>query len=162
MTSQLDTVTDNGDDLTLQLLVGPEIAGVDMHPIEDYLWMGSFPTMPDLPSHIDVVVSLSHRQRSHKVPYLHFPFDDGVRIPNKDSLYAIAHMIDGLRKAKKTVLVHCDAGLNRSGLITALSLIVAGWRPDMAIHQVRQRRLSTCLYNQEFCEWLLAQSPSTD
>jgi hypothetical protein len=54
-------------------------------------------------------------------------------------------------------LVHCEAGLNRSGLIVALSLI-RGWGMDAqaAIDLIRQRRGQYALCNHEFTAWLVA------
>lgn len=51
-------------------------------------------------------------------------------------------------------LVHCQAGLNRSGLITARALMLwRGYSAAEAINVVR-RRSPVCLCNQTFTNWL--------
>lgn len=53
------------------------------------------------------------------------------------------------------VLVRCQAGLNRSGLVTALILIRAGLAPAQAIGLVRDRRSAVALCNDDFVRWLV-------
>ena len=53
------------------------------------------------------------------------------------------------------VLVRCQAGLNRSGLVMALILIKAGATPEAAISQIRTHRGPDALFNQNFADWLL-------
>lgn len=56
------------------------------------------------------------------------------------------------------VLVRCQAGVNRSGLVTALVLVMAGLSPAQAITLIRARRSSYALCNTEFVAWLLNHS----
>ena len=53
------------------------------------------------------------------------------------------------------VLIRCQAGLNRSGLITALVLMLAGWTPQAAISQMRRERAEVALVNDDFVDWLV-------
>lgn len=53
------------------------------------------------------------------------------------------------------VLVRCQAGINRSGLVTALVLIQAGLSPAQAIALIRLRRGPGALLNDSFVGWLL-------
>jgi protein-tyrosine phosphatase len=53
------------------------------------------------------------------------------------------------------VLVRCQAGLNRSGLVMALILIKDGFTPYQAIDLIRQRRTDIALFNENFVNWLL-------
>lgn len=53
------------------------------------------------------------------------------------------------------VLIRCQAGCNRSGLVMALVLIQAGFSASEAIMQIRDRRGEAALFNQHFVEWLL-------
>lgn len=55
----------------------------------------------------------------------------------------------------KRVLIRCQAGLNRSGLITALVLIMAGYAAEEAIAIIRQNRSPYALCNEDFEKWLL-------
>ena len=57
-------------------------------------------------------------------------------------------------KAGKQVLVRCQAGLNRSGLVMALVLIREGYTADDAIALIRKRRGSSALCNHRFEAWL--------
>ena len=52
------------------------------------------------------------------------------------------------------VLVRCQAGLNRSGLVTALILIKEGHTPQSAIDLIRVKRDRDALCNADFAEWL--------
>ena len=56
------------------------------------------------------------------------------------------------------VLIRCQAGLNRSGLVMALILIKAGATPEEAINQIRAHRGPDALFNQNFADWLLEES----
>jgi hypothetical protein len=52
------------------------------------------------------------------------------------------------------VLIRCQAGLNRAGLVVALVLMLDGHTADEAIALVRQRRSQHALCNQSFVSWL--------
>jgi hypothetical protein len=54
------------------------------------------------------------------------------------------------------VLIRCQAGWNRSGLITALVLIKNGMDPAEAIDLIRERRSPNALCNRSFASWLVA------
>jgi len=62
------------------------------------------------------------------------------------------------RRGRKT-LVRCQAGWNRSGLVTALVLIRDGMPADEAIDLIRRRRSASALCNPSFERFLLAQDP---
>lgn len=53
------------------------------------------------------------------------------------------------------VLIRCQAGLNRSGLVTALVLIKDGYKPQDAIELIRSKRHPEALFNDSFEKWLL-------
>ena len=59
----------------------------------------------------------------------------------------------------KRVLVRCQAGWNRSGLITALVLLLDGKTPDDAIALLRERRSPNALCNRDFVRWLHENGP---
>ena len=58
------------------------------------------------------------------------------------------------------VLVRCQAGLNRSGLVLALILIKDGLRPQEAINRIRDNRGPDALFNDNFHAWLLKEGES--
>lgn len=72
----------------------------------------------------------------------------------KTAKFAHAEWRDG----KKT-LIRCQAGLNRSSLITALVLIREGYTPARAIELIRERRNPECLFNEDFEKFLLTFNP---
>jgi protein-tyrosine phosphatase len=55
------------------------------------------------------------------------------------------------------VLVRCQAGLNRSGLVLALILIRDGLEPAEAINRIRESRGPDALFNENFHAWLLKE-----
>jgi protein-tyrosine phosphatase len=55
------------------------------------------------------------------------------------------------------VLVHCQAGLNRSSLVVARALMLNGMASGEAIELVRKKRSPACLSNPSFERWLRAQ-----
>lgn len=55
------------------------------------------------------------------------------------------------------VLVHCQAGLNRSCLVAAEAMILAGRGPREAISQIRERHDPQALFNPAFVAWLMAK-----
>ena len=58
------------------------------------------------------------------------------------------------------VLVRCQAGLNRSGLVLALILIKDGLTPTQAISRIRDNRGEDALFNRDFHNWLLTEGES--
>jgi protein-tyrosine phosphatase len=52
------------------------------------------------------------------------------------------------------VLVHCQAGLNRSSLIVARVLMLNGLTAKGAIQRIRLKRSPACLCNKSFEKWL--------
>ena len=59
-------------------------------------------------------------------------------------------------KAGKTVLIRCEGGWNRSGLVTAMLLIRHGVPAADAVQELRQARSANVLNNRAFENWLLA------
>jgi hypothetical protein len=60
----------------------------------------------------------------------------------------------------KRVLIRCQAGLNRSGLVTALVLMRTGYTAIEAITIIRETRSEYALFNNEFVEFLLKTDPT--
>ncbi|MBW3601427.1 MAG: dual specificity protein phosphatase family protein [Actinobacteria bacterium] len=80
--------------------------------------------------------------------YVHWPIDDGPP-PDRAVLTALADLVDDLRRADKKVLIHCAAGINRSALLAAATLMRSGIPAGEAIATVRKRRPGS-LNNPEF------------
>jgi hypothetical protein len=58
-------------------------------------------------------------------------------------------------KSGKRVLIRCQAGLNRSGIVMALVLVREGYSPEEAITVMREKRSRAVLCNQHFVDYLL-------
>ena len=65
---------------------------------------------------------------------------------------AACEALDGSRR----VLVRCYHGYNRSGLVVAHALVLAGHTTDDAIELIRARRSPWALHNELFVEYLRA------
>ena len=63
-------------------------------------------------------------------------------------------------KSGDRVLVRCQAGLNRSGLVLALILIKDGLTPQEAIDRIRDNRGPDALFNDSFHAWLISEGES--
>jgi len=127
--------------------------------IVDGLAQGSFPSYTlDMDVPWNLIISLSRQPRKHNVPYIHFPFDDGYVLPDTYVLDDLATMAAKRVKAGMKVLVHCDAGLNRSGLVTGLALVKLGYKPDDALFLMRKKRCAEVLHNTVFRKHLLEQA----
>jgi hypothetical protein len=59
----------------------------------------------------------------------------------------------------KRVLIRCQAGLNRSGLVMGLVLIRAGYSAEEALHLMRSGRSEWCVCNKSFERYLLNVDP---
>jgi len=55
------------------------------------------------------------------------------------------------------VLVRCQAGLNRSGLVTTLIMMSTGLDAETAIEQIRKNRADIALFNNNYVEWLKSE-----
>ncbi|HVT64344.1 MAG TPA: hypothetical protein VHD81_04260 [Mycobacteriales bacterium] len=89
-------------------------------------------------------------------------YDAGIDVVDLDRVRAAANWAFDRWQRGDRVLIRCQAGLNRSGLVMALVLIRAGFEPSRAIQRIRARRSRYALCNDEFADWLLAGRPSQD
>lgn len=81
---------------------------------------------------------------------------DAAFIPDEALLNRLADTVVRFLGEGKT-LVHCQAGLNRSGLVAGLALVKMGQPPAEAIALLRAARHDQVLCNQTFASWLLRQ-----
>ena len=109
----------------------------------------------------DVVVTLyaDAQPAPWGVKEFRFGFPDGP-INNDDALEAIelARHAHRAWTAGRTVLIRCQAGVNRSGLVSALVLMLEGYLPHEAIALLRERRSQVVLSNGHFEDWLLTEA----
>lgn len=130
--------------------------------ITDNLYQGGCENGLVLPRHIKHLVSLYpweeydvHHALQSKVSVRLYDSLDG---PDREQMVALANWINVCRKTGP-VLVHCQAGLNRSGLLAGLALVLDGVLPVYAIEMLRETRSPAVLCNPVFEEWLLNFKP---
>lgn len=126
-------------------------------PITDNLWTGGCQTGLRLPEEVTHLVSL-YRWEEYDVWHdldstLTVKMYDSLDGPNTTQVIAIADWVNECRKTGIT-LVHCQAGLNRSGMVAAVALIRDGMGVDEAIDLLRSKRSPAVLCNGAFVEWL--------
>lgn len=82
-------------------------------------------------------------------------YDHDMQDFNTDELHDLVVAAHWDWKKGKRVLVRCQAGINRSGLVMALMLIREGYSPEDAIDLMRHKRGEAVLANQHFERWLM-------
>lgn len=120
------------------------------------LWQGGCTNGLILPKHINHLVSL-YPWESYTVQH---ELDSSLVVRMYDSeeqafeqVSAIAAWVNVSRESGP-VLVHCQAGLNRSSLVVAKALMLGGKTADEAISLIRTSRSPACLCNPAFEKWL--------
>ena len=84
--------------------------------------------------------------------------DGGLDLTTIRSVVSTAIWVHERWKAGSKVLVRCQAGLNRSGLVTALVLMLEGHTALEAIELLRTRRSPWVLCNNDFVQWLIEEA----
>lgn len=82
-------------------------------------------------------------------------YDATIDLIDMDELFATVDFAYAEWKRGKRVLIRCQAGLNRSSLVTALVLMQDGLSARDAIDLIRAKRSRHCLFNKDFERWLL-------
>lgn len=126
--------------------------------IEGNLWMGGCPVR-SAPEKFKYIVSLYPWELYTLAEFqvrTEARLQDILTIPDEEQLYTLARCVNAYKRQGVT-LVHCQAGLNRSGLISALALIEEGMKAVDAISLLRAKRSPAVLCNQVFEEWLLTR-----
>ena len=124
--------------------------------IDGNLWMGGCIGGARLPDDFGFVLSLYPWEQYELGPdteRIEVRLYDSADVPDVDLLDQLAKRVNFESAARKT-LVHCQAGLNRSGLITALALTQTGHTPAEAVGLLRQQRSPLVLCNHAFEAWL--------
>ena len=86
-------------------------------------------------------------------------WDSDINKMNVEELFDIVRLAHADWKRGKRVLIRCQAGWNRSGLITALVLIREGMGAREAIDLIREKRSEWALCNKSFEKFLIEQDP---
>lgn len=138
------------------------------HEITSGLWMGGHIWVDGagkarpavVTDQFDVVVSL-HDEPGHgpsagvEHQVLAIP-DAPLTSAQIDAVGRMAGLVTTAVRDRRSVLVRCHAGYNRSGLVVAQALINAGHEPAAAIELIRRRRSPWALHNLTFEDYLLA------
>ena len=161
-------------------LFAPRWHSDDQYPTEPYaeilpgLYMGGtaddqtvdYPQqLPDLsdPKIFDAVVTLYSwaQPMGWGVEEMRYGFADAsVEHFDTERLLRVSKWAFDRWNAGEQVLIRCQAGLNRSGLVTALTMMHAGYEPADAIRQIRQERSEMALFNHHFVTWLIERAPA--
>lgn len=125
--------------------------------IEGNLYVGGCETGLVLPSMFKHVVSLypweRYRVKHDLSSFLEVRLFDSSELPHS-AILSIAEWASQCLETGPT-LIHCQAGLNRSPLITAVVMsIYDGFTPEAAIALLREKRSPAVLCNPYFEEWL--------
>ena len=129
------------------------------------LWVGGEPE-PRLPSGFDFVVNLY-------APWARYEHDgtdvwdvavndDEVGDDEAALFVEVAREVNRRVDDGQTVLVHCQAGLNRSVTVVALVLMLRGMKAADAIALLREKRHRLVLCNPHFEKWLLGLPATSD
>lgn len=120
------------------------------------LWQGGCEDGLILPNFIRHLVSL-YPWESYKIRH---DLDSVLLVRMYDSEDQTFEQIEELARwvnlcrTTGPVLVHCQAGLNRSSLVAARALMLDGMSADDAVRIVREKRSPACLCNRAFEDYL--------
>lgn len=125
--------------------------------IEGNLWMGGCDSRVKLDDDFVNVLSLypwEHYQLGPDTSRVEVRLYDSEDMASDETLASIVETALAMVQSGKT-LIHCQAGLNRSGLISALVLRALGKTSEEAIALLREKRSPMVLCNQTFESYLL-------
>lgn len=128
------------------------------------LWIGGTPTTvwpPVFPPGVQAIVNL-YKWGQYDVPSTVGPddytevtmYDSAEQPVDREQVYGLAAWAYKRIMSGKVTLIHCQAGLNRSSLITVLVMTLMGYSVDDAITELRTKRSDACLINPAFETWL--------
>lgn len=114
---------------------------IDAHRIASKLWMGGRPSADACKAFDVVVLCAEEHQPDLPCETIKAPLDDAKPTSN-EILLAVntARRVNRLRSQGRRVLVTCYEGRNRSGLVTALALMLNGSTARSAVHRIRSSR----------------------
>lgn len=126
--------------------------------VTDDLWIGGVDDGEPLPADFAHVVAVCPQDQGRyalgpDTDLSEYGLLDTDELPDENLILSIADRVNDLRRDGST-LVHCELGLNRSGLVAATALVLDGMDPAEAIDLLRQRRSHLVLSNSTFERWV--------
>ena len=89
--------------------------------------------------------------------YLHLPIED-FTAPAQDQIDAAVKFLGEQMAAGRGALVHCRAGIGRTGTMLACFLVAQGMEPGRAIAEMRRLRPGSCeVFAQEYAVFQYAR-----
>lgn len=129
------------------------------------LWIGGYPAPWDDLACFDVVVSAvmpgEPQTECSGGLLLKVPFEDRAEAFPAEAVRLAAGIVAAALKHGCNILVHCGAGLNRSGVIVVRALMYLDVPEYAAVAMLRKMRSPDVLCNKGFVRWLESES-STD
>jgi len=137
---------------------------LDVTKIYEGLYQGAWPPFGNELARrgFEVVVLCAnenqHEDMYHDIQVICAPGDDDARVNRMmrflPTWIAAARRTAVLLEKGKKVLVTCMAGLNRSGMVTAMALhLVTGWSGDEIVEHMQSAR-ANALCNETFANWI--------
>lgn len=128
--------------------------------IRDNLYQGGCTNGLVLPEKFKYVISLYPWEKytipkgrdTKRTEVVMYDSEDGIP-ENDPGLRGLAEYVNECR-AEGPTLVHCQAGLNRSGLVAGMALVLGGLSPSSAIQLLRASRSEQVLCNRTFESYL--------
>lgn len=146
----------------MSALSNARVLHVEADQVVPRLWQGSMPPMGRA-VHLSGFRHLVLTACEYQPPSTEFPgvsvaravLDDADHPPTDRELHAALKVANWVRQRMQTedVLTTCALGLNRSGLVNALALVLDGHDPDEAIGVVRAAR-ARALGNPYFVDYI--------
>lgn len=127
-----------------------------MSEIAHNIWQGGCENGLVLPKFIQHLLSLykweaytvNHKLRTHHTVTMYDSLGQSTAQVDRWARWVNA------RRRTGPVLVHCQAGLNRSSLVVARALMMEGYTAGEAIGTIRAKRSPACLCNESFEDYL--------
>jgi len=143
------------------------VSGLWMGGTDDDDWVEAGKDLSEFDHGNDFQAVVTLFSWAHPMPWgieeLRWGFADGhIDLIDKARLFRTADWGYERWKAGDKTLIRCQAGLNRSGLLTALILMKADYSVDEAINMIRNKRSTIALFNNHFVDFLLSLSPQMD
>lgn len=135
------------------------------------MWVGSLPKFKKNIENFDFIITAVTPWEYEEISHL---FSSKALAPGQGHLYVnlddsdvseqqVANIRHGADVAytvfaqSHKVLVHCQQGWNRSGVIVARAMMMGRWSADQAIAAVRKVRGPSALCNEAFVNWLKSE-----